>query len=151
MTQCATRLWGVVAVVALVPLAGCGHGQSYCDAVRDHESELGSIARAPEGSDRAGLLQALPIFEDLQAKAPDDVTDDWQVLVTRLQALRTALDRAGVDPATYDPKHPRAGLSAEDRVRIRRAAAELAASDTQQALDTVQQEVLDVCHTPLDL
>jgi hypothetical protein len=151
MTQRPARLWGAAAVLTLVPLAGCGHGHSYCDAVRDHQSDLGSIARAPTGSDRAGLLQALPIFEDLQAKSPDDVTDDWQVLVTRLRALHAALDRAGVDPTTYDPKHPPAGLSAEDRVLIRRAAAELAASDTQQALDTVQQEVLDVCHTPLDL
>ena len=34
---------------------------------------------------------------------------------------------------------------------IRTAAAQLAAADTQQALATVQQEVLDVCHTPLEL
>jgi hypothetical protein len=34
---------------------------------------------------------------------------------------------------------------------IRRAAARLAASDTQQALTNVQQEVLDVCHTPVEM
>ena len=47
--------------------------------------------------------------------------------------------------------HPPAGLSAEDHGLIRRAAAQLAASDTQQALATVQQEVLDVYHVPLEV
>jgi hypothetical protein len=138
----------LLGLLVLPLLAGCGHGQSYCNAVQDHQSDLGSIV---SGGDRAALIQALPIFEDLQGKAPDDVADDWELLVTRIKALDTALKDADVDPATYDAKHPPAGLSAEDRGLIRRAAAELAASDTQQALATVQQEVLDVCHTPLEL
>lgn len=139
-------------VVALVPLlallSGCGGGQSYCGAVRSHQSQLGSLVN---GGGRTALLQALPIFEDLQGRAPADVADDWQLLVTRIRALQSALRRAGVDPATYDPRRPPAGLSGPDRTAITRAAAELAAADTQQALATVQQEVLDVCHTPLEL
>lgn len=135
-------------LLVLSLLAGCGHGQSYCDAVQGHQSDLGSIV---SGGDRAALIQALPIFEDLQGKAPDDVADDWGLLVTRIKALDTALKDADVDPATYDVKHPPAGLSAEDRGLIRRAAAQLAASDTQQAFATVQQEVLDVCHVPLEV
>jgi hypothetical protein len=136
------------AVVALLPISGCGHGSSYCGAVKDHQSQLGSLAH---GTGRAALIQALPIFETLHDKAPGDVRDDWQLLVTRIQALDTALKKAGAGPATYDPQHPPAGVSAEDRGLIRRAAAQLAAPDTQQALSSVQQEVLDVCHTPLDL
>lgn len=133
----------------LLPLmAGCGHGDRYCDTVRDHQFDLGSIAR---GGDRAALIQALPIFADLWDAAPDDVADDWQLLVTRIRALETALENAHIDPATYDPKQPPADLSPEDRGLIRRAAAQLAASDTQEALARVQQEVLDVCHTPLEL
>ncbi|HEY3528401.1 MAG TPA: hypothetical protein VGK78_04575 [Nocardioides sp.] len=138
----------VVAVLAVLPLAGCGGGNDYCGTVGEHQSQLGSIARS---GDRTALIQALPIFEDLQSTAPDDVADDWQLLVTRIQALDTALKNADVDPATYDAKHPPAGLSAGNRSLIRRAAAQLAASDTQQALTTVQQEVLDVCHEPLEL
>lgn len=142
---------GAVTAVTLVLaslVGGCGHGQSYCAAVRDHQSELGSLAHS---NDPTALIRALPIFEDLEGRAPDDVSDDWQLLVTRIQALDTALRHAGVDPATYDATHPPAGLTTEDRALIRRAAAQLAASDTQQAFGTVQQEVLDVCHTPLDL
>lgn len=137
----------LVAVAALA-LGGCGHGESYCGAVHDHQSDLGSIAH---DGDKAALIEALPILEDLRAKAPGDVADDWQLLTTRIQALDTVLTNAGVDPATYDATKPPAGLSVQDRGLIRRAAAELAASDSRQALSTVQQEVLDVCHTPLDL
>jgi hypothetical protein len=147
-----TAMVTVLATISVLTLDACGHGDSYCGAVKDHQSDLGSISHAGGGAgDRAGLIQALPAFEDLDKLAPDDVADDWQLLVTRIQALDTALRKAGADPATYDAEHPPAGLSAESRGLIRRAAAQLAASDTHQALATVQQEVLDVCHTPLDL
>jgi hypothetical protein len=137
-----------LAAVLLSLTAGCGHGESYCDKVTAHQSDLGSIAT---GGDQTALLQALPIFEDLQGSAPDDVADDWQLLVTRIRALDTALRDADVDPATYDPSHPPVQLGDADREAIRSAAAQLAAADSQGALSRVQQEVLDVCHTPLEL
>jgi hypothetical protein len=142
-------LAGIAATVCCLPLlTSCGHGGSYCSAVKDQQADLGSLAH---GGNRAALIQALPIFEDLQGRSPDDVADDWQLLVTRIQALQTALRHAGVNPSTYDARHPPAGVTREERTLIRRAAAELAASDTQQAFEAVQQEVLDVCHTPLGL
>jgi hypothetical protein len=144
------RARGAVALAALVllPLSGCGSGPGYCGVVKAHQARLGALA---SGGGRTALLSALPVFEELQGAAPDDVADDWQLLVTRVRALQTALSRAHVDPATYDAKHPPPGLSGRDRALIRRAAAQLAAADTRQALATVQQEVLDVCHTPLGL
>jgi hypothetical protein len=139
----------LVAGLLIVPLlAGCGGGKSYCETVKAHQGEIGSVMRS---SSRTGALQLLPAFEDLAGKAPDDVQDDWQLLVARITALHDALQDAGVDPTTYDPKHPPAGLTPAERTRIRRAAAQLAAPDAVQALGSVQQEVLDVCHTPLEL
>ena len=135
-------------LVAAVLVGGCGGGSGYCDGVRSHQADLGDIVH---GSDRGALLEALPIFEDLRDQAPDDVAADWQLLVTRISALRKALQDAGVAAATYAPAKPPPGLDATERTRIRDAAAQLAAGDTQQALGAVQQEVLDVCHTPLDL
>lgn len=142
------RVLVALAAAALLPLTSCGHGASYCGTVKDNQASLGSIAGADA---RTALLQALPIFEQLHDRSPGDVSDDWQVLVSRIQALDTALTSAGVDPSTYDAQHPPAGLSAQQRGAIRRAAAALAAPDTAQALTSVQQEVLDVCHTPLAL
>jgi hypothetical protein len=138
----------VAATLLLLPLlAGCGK-QSYCDAVASHQAELGRIA---QGGGHDALLQALPVFEDLQSSSPSDVADDWQLLVTRITALRTALAKAGVDPASYDPAHPPSGVTSEQRTLIRRAAAGVGAADAQQALADLQQESLDVCHTPLEL
>lgn len=142
------RVAAVAAAVLLLPLlAGCG-SESYCDAVKAHQAGLGSIA---QGGGQTALLQALPMFEDLRGRAPDDVAHDWQLLVTRIAALQTALADAHVDPATYDPKHPPAGMTDEQRTAVRTAAAGIAAADTQQALSDLQQEVLDVCQTPLEL
>jgi hypothetical protein len=145
------RRAGLAATLLVVPLlAGCGSnaGKDYCQTVRARQSQLGSIAAAGSAT---GVLQALPILQELEGSAPGDVQDDYQLVVTRIRALQHALDGAGVDPASYDPKHPPAGLSSTDRARIRDAAAQLAATDTVQALGAIQQEVLDVCHTPLDL
>jgi hypothetical protein len=137
------------ALALLLPLlTGCGGGQGYCDTVRSHQAELGTIIQS---GGRGALLQALPVFEDLQGSAPSDVADDWQLLVTRVTALRTALTDAHVDPASYDPEHPPAGLTPAQRTAILRAAAGVGAADTRQALADLQQEVLDVCHTPLEL
>jgi hypothetical protein len=136
-----------MAVLVLPMLAGCG-GQSYCDTVKSHQAELGAIIQS---GDREALLKALPIFEDLQGVSPGDVADDWQLVVTRITALRTALTDAHVDPASYDPAHPPAGLTHAQRTAILRAAAGVGAADTRQALLDLQQEVLDVCQTPLEL
>ncbi len=99
------RVGVAAAVLALPLLAGCSDGQSYCDAVQAHQSELGTIV---SDGGRAALISALPAFEDLAAKAPSDVTADWKLLVARVTALKTALDHAGVDPASYDPRTPAA-------------------------------------------
>lgn len=141
----------LVAVLALVAALGgaCGHDQSaYCQGVSGYQTELTTLI--DEGKKDA-LIQVLPIFEDLQSTAPADVRDDWQVVVTRIRALKTALDNAGVDPATYDRAHPPAGVSNEDRQLIDRAAAGVGSSDVSSALDALQQEARDVCHTPLTL
>ena len=140
---------GLAGVLLVAPLlTACGGGDGYCDTVKSHQSEIGSAIR---NGDPTGALQLESAFEDLQDAAPDDVQDEYQLLVTRITALRAALGDAGVDPSSYDPQHPPSGLPPAERAAIRRAAAALAAPDVAQALASVQQEVLDVCHTPLEV
>ena len=66
------------------------------------------------------LLRALPIFRELEDAAPDDIRDDWKIVVDGLTALEDALDDAGVDPATYDRDDPPEGVSDEDEGPDRR-------------------------------
>lgn len=122
--------------------------EAYCSAVVDHRSELGAALTAGK---ETGLLRALPAFEDLADKAPDDIRADWRLVVDRVGALRDALTEAGVDPSSYDAAKPPAGLEPAQVKAIETAATQLAAQDTTTAIGRVQQQARDVCKTPLSL
>lgn len=140
----------MVAAALLLPLlTACGSDkEDYCNAVKDHQQELSEIVGS---GDPDALLQALDVFRDLQDKAPGDITDEWQQVVGRIEALRNALDAAGVDPATYDRDHPPAGLSGSERAAIDAAAKQLGSGTTLRALQDLDQQARDVCQTPLTL
>ena len=135
-------------VLAAALLTGCGGGDDYCDAVKDHQADLTDVTASGEPG---ALLQALPIFRDLEEQAPDDIRDDWEAFLDPLEELDDALDDAGIDPATYDGKQLPGDLSAEEKKRIEDAAAGILAPTVVQAFDSVQQQAKDVCHTPLSL
>jgi hypothetical protein len=141
----------VVVTLALLPLTGACGGSStddYCSAVKDHQAALTEIV---SGTGQDSLIKGLDIFRDLQAKAPSDITDEWQQVVSRIEALDAALSDAGVDPATYDRKKPPEGLSDDEQARIDAAARELGSGATLGALEALDQEARDVCQTPLSL
>ncbi|WP_155991996.1 hypothetical protein [Nocardioides sp. URHA0032] len=139
----------VAALLLPLLLTGCGSDRdTYCSAVKDHQQELSDLVGSG-GPD--ALLEALDIFEDLQDKAPGDITDEWQQLVTSIQGLQKALEDAGVDPATYDRDHPPSGLSADDKARVDAAAKALGSGTTLRALQDLDQQARDVCKTPLTL
>ncbi len=139
----------VAATLLAGSLAGCGSDEdAYCDAVTDHQQELSDIVG---GGEPDALLQALDAFHDLEDKAPSDISDEWQQVVSGIEGLQKALDDAGVDPATYDRKKPPSGLSDEQRRAIDAAATRLGSAETAQALQDLDQQARDVCHTPLTL
>jgi len=130
-------------------LSGCGSDQDdYCDAVAEHQQELSDIVGS---GDPDALIQALDVFHDLQDQAPDDISDEWQQLVGRIEALQDALDDAGVDAATYDRDDPPAGVTDEQAAAIDAAAKELGNGTTLRALQDLDQQARDVCKTPLTL
>jgi hypothetical protein len=139
------RALGLLVVLALT--GGCAEQQErYCEAVEEHQAELSELLA---GGDSAALLEALRPFRELAEEAPADIGDEWTLLVDRIQALRDALDAAGVDPASYDAEDPPADLPTADRRAIASAARDLGARETQQALADLEQQALDVCKTPL--
>jgi hypothetical protein len=139
---------GLVLAVGLGPVSGCADTtERYCAAVEDNQDRLGEIASSGDGD---ALFRARDVYRDLADRAPDDITDEWRVVIGRIDALESALTEAGVtDPGAYDPDDPPAGTSAQDRARIRQAADDLAAAGTVGAMSDLEQQSLDVCGTPL--
>ncbi len=130
-------------------LSSCGSPQDdYCAAVAEHRDELADLASRDTPQAALGLLGP---FTQLSGDAPVDVADDWDLVVGRLRDLRGAAERADVDLATYDARHPPEGLAADRKADLTAAADALAAPDTRTAMSVLAQEVRDVCHTPLGL
>ncbi|UMG92626.1 hypothetical protein [Nocardioides sp. TF02-7] len=100
---------------------------------------------------RTGLVAALPSFEALAERSPDDIADEWTVVVARTRQLVDALEAAGVDPATYDRRRPPPGTTPAQRQAIDAAAQALVSTTTGSAMAAVQQHARDVCKTPLAL
>ncbi|CAN5368108.1 hypothetical protein BH09ACT12_BH09ACT12_37470 [soil metagenome] len=141
---------GLCLVLGLLGVtSGCGDDpiESYCAEVEVQQKPITEAVAAGA----TGLLLALPSFEALRDKAPDDIADKWAVVVQRISVLEEALDDAGVDPASYDPEQPPADLSKDELAAITAAASGLVTEATTEALDSVQQHARDVCKTPLSL
>jgi hypothetical protein len=146
------RRRGAVAATLALTLAvstGCASDQEkYCDAVEDHQQELGEVlgGGAPDA-----LLEALPIFRDLADQAPEDLRDEWKTVVDAVAGLQQALEDAGVDPASYDRDHPPDGMTQADRDAIDAAARRLASEETESAFTGIDQQAKDVCGTLLQI
>ena len=128
-------------------VTGCADDRErYCGAVEEHQAEL---SEQVAGGGPTDLIGALDVLQSLADEAPEDIQDEWAILIERVTALRDALDEAGVDPAAYDAEQPPADLGASERGRIEQAARDLGSEQTQRALADLEQQALDVCGTPL--
>lgn len=141
----------VLATVILATLlTSCGGGSGvdsdYCQAVREHQTELSDVAASTEPGAVFGALDA---YRDLADEAPRDLRDEWRQVITRVEGLDVALDEAGVDPAAYDPKKTLKTLPPEQRRTIEGAARDLGDTATVEAMEGIEQQALDVCKTPL--
>jgi hypothetical protein len=148
--MCVARAAMLAAASAL--LAGCGGDDdpfaSYCEEVEAQRPAVSEDLAAGGGT---GLIDALPEFQKLAAKAPDDIQDEWDTVTSRIGDLVSALEDADVDPATYDRKRPPDGLTPEEKDAIDAAAQALVTPEMTEALNGVEQQARDVCKTPLTL
>lgn len=148
----------LVALVVLVVLVGgffvlreTGEDDPFADYCAEVEQRREEIGAAVASGPTTGLIRALPSFQALEAKAPDDISDEWAIVTSRIEELVDAFADAGADPASYDRERPPAEVSKEDRDRIEAAAVRLGSRETRAALAGVDQQARDVCQTPLSL
>ena len=145
-----TRTTALLAAAPLL-LGGCGEDDPFATYCEEVKAQQAALSEDLAGGEATGLIDALPEFEKLEAKAPDDLRDEWDTVTSRIGALVEALEDAGVDPATYDRKRPPADLGGEDRKAIDAAAQALATPEMARALQGVEDQARDVCHMPLFL
>ncbi|GGU32197.1 hypothetical protein [Nocardioides albus] len=138
----------VVSMLAMT-LSSCGDPiDGYCESLKGHQEELTNTLG--EG-DTGGLIAALPIFEDLERNAPDDIKKDWKTLNTAISGLSDALDEAGVSADDFENGEPPEGISEAEAKKVADAATQVSSTKTQEASVRVQQQARDVCHTSLTL
>lgn len=130
----------------LVTACGGDGGGDYCETVKEHQVELSDLAAS---SEPGAIFELVEPYGDLRDEAPRDLRDEWSQVLRRIEALETALDEAGVDPSTYDPKTTLDSLSAAERRAIQGAARDLGDEATVAAMAGIEQQALDVCGTPL--
>jgi hypothetical protein len=139
-------LLGLVLVVAGATWWIRDHDKSYCDLVADQTAQVQNGQGATES-----LLATLPTLRRLSDAAPSDLKDEWQVVVNAVDGFREVLAAAGVDPATTDVTSLPDSVTAAQRAEIKAAASRLLSPEVQAAVAGIQQQALDVCHTPLEL
>jgi len=142
-------LLGLVLVGTLTSCAS--RTDQYCDELRTQKQTLADLAAESGRPGKDVLDRTLTVWQDLRAKAPGDIEDEWQTLVFALQGLVEAFHKAGTTPDRYTPASPPAGVSKQEAKNLQDAAAELASERVRAAGDAVEQHARDVCKVDLGL
>ncbi|TQL68332.1 hypothetical protein FB381_2221 [Nocardioides albertanoniae] len=139
----------LVVPILAVGMSACGdQTEDYCGSLKGHQKELTNTLG--EGG-TSSLIAALPIFEDLERNAPDDIEKDWKTLTGAISGLSKALEAADVGADDFDGGKPPKGVSDAETKKIADAATKVSSKKTQKASVRVQQQARDVCHTSLTL
>jgi hypothetical protein len=151
VTRARTSAAGLVALLLVLPLAGCASEQEkYCSALADEQKNLESLSAGADDPGSGDLSRTIDVFERLRAEAPDDVVDEWDTYVTALQALEKALDDAGADETMFTDGERPEGMSKDDYEAISSAAVELRSTRVVEAAAGIENQANDVCKIDLN-
>lgn len=144
------RVAVILTGVLLLPVAGCGSDpvKDYCAAVESHRTDFADMLG---GSDPTTLLTHRAMLGDLADRAPDDLTDEWQVFLDAVDGLSAAIKASGAKASDFAAGKVPAGLSAADRAAVRDAATRLADQETVAAVQGIDQQARDVCKVNLGM
>lgn len=143
------RLLATVLLVGTgLSAAACQEGddrEDYCDLVESRAEEL---TRTVDEGGAGAFIELLPTLQELGRAAPGDLKDEWRTFLNALEALRDVLEETGVEPEEVDGKLPD-DLTGDERRRVRSTAALLGSPEVVTAVQGIEQQALDVCHTPI--
>jgi hypothetical protein len=138
-----------ITVLLLLGSAGCGDPEKkYCTALKADQETFSEMQDDTSG---VALLGHLTLLHRLADKAPDDLSDEWQVFLGALDSFSDTLHQVGVAPGDFVDGKPPAGLSAADRTRVANAADVLSSPDVVDAANGIEQQAKDVCKLQLGL
>lgn len=139
----------VLVLVLGMSLAACGDPEKkYCDALQADQVKIDDIINSSSG---AALLNGLPVLTGLAAKAPADLTDEWQTFVNAVEGLRDALKAAGVSASDFTGGKIPASVTGDKRQNLVAAADTLSSDDVVSAVDGIETQARDVCKLNLGL
>ncbi len=85
-----------VAIMAAGTLTACSGGGGYCDKLKDYDQDA-DIADIDFNTED-GQQKLIDVMEDLESEAPDELKDDYQVVIDGFTSLRDG------KPEDIDPK-----------------------------------------------
>ncbi len=85
-----------VAIMAVGTLTACGGGGGYCDKLKDYDEDADLAEVDFQTED--GQQELIDVLEDLESDAPDELKDDYQVVIDGFTAIRDG------NPEDVDPK-----------------------------------------------
>lgn len=126
-------------------IAGCGGGDSYCDALESADEDFSALSQ----SDVDKVEDAFAAFHDIAAKAPKAVKADWKVLEGTIDALESSFKDAGLDYADL-PKLQGAELpEGVDKAKIPAivdAISKFGGAEFQKAVGNIGTHAQDECN-----
>jgi hypothetical protein len=126
-----------------------GSGGDYCSDLKDAKKEVDAL----KGGDFSDLEKTTDAMNELADEAPDEIKDDWEILVKGVQKLVDALKKAGLDDddmATLQTGEIPDGV---DLAALQSLMDEIKALDTEEfreAGDNINKHAKDECGVDLD-
>lgn len=154
MTTSLRSLRLVVPAAALLALAaGCGGSE---DSIASEFRDYCAVAKQEQAifvddGTGLGLVTNIGRLEKIADEAPEDLSDEWQVLLAAANGLRDAIASVGLEPGDFVDGQPPAATSAADRQTIAAAADRLSQADVVEAANGIEQHAKDICKLQLGL
>ncbi|RYE80850.1 MAG: hypothetical protein EOO74_01460, partial [Myxococcales bacterium] len=128
-------------------LSACGDPiDNYCEVIKEHRKELNEMVDA---GTQFGLITHLPMLQELNDAAPEDLTDEWQVFLSAVKHLTEVVDDTGHPPEDFADQQMPADLTSEEKTAITAAANRLSSQETVAASAAIDQQARDVCKVNL--